>query len=133
MQAYQLHLPVTTPFKEVIPFSANDVQGVTRQTSSLSQPSSNSLSPGLNGQQPSAMKVKIYFGDDLIAIKVPTDVQFDQLYEKIRERLKIPQQEDISLKYRDEASGKSLAMTDNEQLDVALRDNDKLILYVNYN
>jgi bud emergence protein 1 len=106
---------------------------VTRQTSSLSQPSSNSLSPGLNGQQPAAMKVKIYFGDDLIAIRVPTDVQFDQLYEKIRERLKIPQQEALSLKYRDESSGKPLPLTDNEQLDVALRDNDKLVLYVDYN
>jgi bud emergence protein 1 len=79
------------------------------------------------------MKVKIYFGDDLIAIRVPTDVQLDQLYEKIRERLKIPQQEALSLKYRDESSGKPLPLTDNEQLDVALRDNDKLVLYVDYN
>ena len=78
------------------------------------------------------MKVKISFGEDLIAIKVPTDVQFDQLYERIRERLKIPQQEALSLKYKDDISGRPLPLTDNEQLDIALRDNEKLVLVVDY-
>jgi len=113
--------------------STNGAQGVTRQTSSLSQPSTTSLSPGLNGQQPSAMKVKIYFGDDLIAIRVPTDIQYQQLYEKIRDRLKIPQGEEIALYYKDEASGERPGLLSNNDLDFALQRNDKLIIYVEYN
>ena len=114
--------------------SANGNQGPTRQTSSLSQPSQNSLTPvGSNGQQVSAMKVKIYFGDDLIAIRVPTDIQYQQLYEKIRERLKIPQGEEIALFYKDETSGERPGLLSNNDLDFALRRNDKLIIYVEYN
>ncbi|KAG4410831.1 hypothetical protein IFR04_016032 [Cadophora malorum] len=104
-----------------------------RQLSTMSQPSNQSLSPGLNGQQPSAMKVKIYFGDDLIAIRVPTDIQYQQLYEKIRERLKIPQGEEIALFYKDEASGERPGLLSNNDLDFALQRNDKLIIYVEYN
>ncbi|KAG4434533.1 hypothetical protein IFR05_009974 [Cadophora sp. M221] len=104
-----------------------------RQMSTLSQPSNQSLSPGLNGQAPSAMKVKIYFGDDLIAIRVPTDIQYQQLYEKIRERLKIPQGEEIALFYKDEASGERPGLLSNNDLDFALQRNDKLIIYVEYN
>lgn len=107
--------------------------GPTRQTSSLSQPSNQSLSPGVNGQQPSAMKVKIYFGDDLIAIRVPTDIQYPQLHEKIRERLKIPPGEDIALYYKDESSGERPGLMSDNDLDMALNRNDKLIIYVEYN
>ncbi|PBP21148.1 scd2/ral3 [Diplocarpon rosae] len=101
-----------------------------RQTSSLSQPSNQSISPGLGGQPPSAMKVKIYFGDDLIAIRVPTDIQYHQLYEKIRERLKIPPGEEIALFYKDEKSGERPGLLSNNDLDFALQRNDKLIIYV---
>jgi bud emergence protein 1 len=108
--------------------------GPTRQTSSLSQPSNNSLtSPPVNGQPASAMKVKIYFGEDLIAIRVPTDIQFQQLYEKVRERLKIPQGEEIALYYKDEASGERPGLMSNNDLDFALQRNDKLLLYAEYN
>lgn len=114
--------------------NGNGNLGPSRQTSSLSQPSNTSLSPGLNGgQQPSAMKVKIYFGDDLIAIRVPTDIQYQQLYEKIRERLKIPAGEEIALFYKDESSGERPGLVSNNDLDIALRRNDKLIIYVEYN
>lgn len=114
--------------------SANGNQGPTRQASSLSQPSNNSLSPtATNGQQVSAMKVKIYFGDDLIAIRVPTDINYQQLYEKIRDRLKIPQGEEIALFYKDETSGERPGLLSNNDLDFALRRNDKLIIYVEYN
>jgi bud emergence protein 1 len=87
----------------------------------------------LNNQQLSAMKVKIYFGDDLIAIRVPTDIQYQQLYEKIRDRLKIPQGEEIALFYKDETSGERPGLISNNDLDFALRRNDKLIIYVEYN
>ena len=88
----------------------------------------------MNGAQPaSAMKVKIYFGDDLIAIRVPTDIQYQQLYEKIRDRLKIPPGEEIALFYKDESSGDRPNLISNNDLDIALGRNDKLIIYVEYN
>lgn len=102
-----------------------------RQASSLSQPSNNSLSgAGAAGQQASALKVKVYFGDDLIAMRLPTDVQYQQLYDKIRDRLKIPQGEDIALFYKDELSLERLSLMSNNDLNSALRRNDKLIIYV---
>ncbi len=79
------------------------------------------------------MKVKIYFGDDLIAIRVPTDVNYEQLHEKIRERLKIPQGEEIALRYRDESTGDTPQMISDNDLDLALQRNDKLIIYADYN
>jgi len=85
----------------------------------------------MNGQPPqAAMKVKIYFGDDLIAIRVPTDIQYQMLYEKIRDRLKIPPGEDIALFYKDEASGERPGLMSDNDLDMALNRNDKLIIYV---
>ncbi|RFU29055.1 hypothetical protein B7463_g7297, partial [Scytalidium lignicola] len=119
--------------------SGNGMQGPTRQTSSLSQPSNTSLTsapapaPANGGQQPMAMKVKIYFGDDLIAIRVPSDIQYQQLHEKIRERLKIPPGEEIALFYKDEASGEKPNLMSNNDLDIALQRNDKLVIYVEYN
>lgn len=107
-----------------------------------SQPSLSSGQPGMNYQAsdpnmnngpPAAMKIKIYFGDDLIAIRVPTDIQFDQLYEKIRERLKIPQGEDIALYYKDEPSGEKPNLISNNDLDFALKRNEKLIIFAEYN
>jgi len=106
--------------------------GPTRENSSLSQPSVNSP-PIQNGQQGSAMKVKIYFGEDLIAIRVPNDIQYQQLYDKIRERLKIAQGEEIALYYKDEASGERPGLVSNNDLDSALQRNDKLIIYAEYN
>ena len=111
--------------------ASNGAGNGARQGSSLSQPSSNSLSTA--GQQSSALKVKVYFGDDLIAMRLPTDVQYQQLYEKIRDRLKIPQGEEIALFYKDESSGERPSLMSNNDLDFALRRNDKLIIYVEYN
>lgn len=117
--------------------ASNGAGGIPRQTSSLSQPSNNSLSGAgagaAAGQQPAALKVKVYFGDDLIAMRLPTDVQYQQLYDKIRDRLKIPQGETIALYYKDESSGERPSLISNNDLDFALRRNDKLIIYVEYN
>ncbi|POS87277.1 hypothetical protein EPUL_003519, partial [Erysiphe pulchra] len=70
--------------------------------------------------QMSSMKVKIYFGDDLIAIRVPTDIQFDRLVDKIRDRLKIPTGEIITLSYKDESSSERPLLLSNNDLDLAL-------------
>ncbi|KAH8808992.1 hypothetical protein F5884DRAFT_389736 [Xylogone sp. PMI_703] len=113
--------------------SGNGPQGPTRQASSLSQPSSTSVTsapPANGGQQTMAMKVKIYYGDDLIAIRVPSDIQYQQLYDKIKERLKIPGGEEIALYYKDESSGEKPNLMSNNDLDVALQRNDKLVIYV---
>lgn len=99
-----------------------------RQTSSISQ--ANSASPSLGGPQPSAIKIKIKKGDETIAIRVPTDIQFQQLYEKIRDRLRIPDDEEMTLSYNDEPSGTRPSLLSNNDLDFALQRNDKLMLYV---
>lgn len=100
--------------------------GMPRQNSSLSQPSQ--TSPGLN--QPAAMKIKLSFNGDLIAIRVPTDIQFRELYEKVRDRLKIPAGDLIDISYKDEQTGDKLPMISNNDLDLALQRNEKLLLYV---
>lgn len=101
--------------------------GMARQTSSLSQPSQNS--PGL-GQQTAALKIKLSFNGDLIAIRAPQDIQFPELYEKIRDRLKISAGDDIAISYKDEMTGDKLPMQTDGDLDAALGRNEKLLLYV---
>ncbi|TGJ80140.1 hypothetical protein E0Z10_g8625 [Xylaria hypoxylon] len=102
---------------------------VTRQASSLSQPSQSSLSPGIS-QSPAAIKVKIHFNNDTFLIRVPGDINFQQLYEKIRERTKVGSGEQIQLFYRDEASGDKLNLLSNNDLNYALDHNDKLVIFV---
>ncbi|KAI0914881.1 hypothetical protein F4823DRAFT_196685 [Ustulina deusta] len=102
---------------------------MTRQASSLSQPSQSSLSPGI-GQSPSAFKVKIHFNNDTFLIRVPGDTNFQQLYEKIRERTKVVSGEQIQLFYRDEGSGDKLNLLSNNDLNYALDHNDKLVIFV---
>jgi bud emergence protein 1 len=105
---------------------------VQRQASSLSQPSQSSLSAGMQQQaQPaSAMKIKMYFNGDLIAIRVPTDISFQALYDKICDRLKIPDDGEIQLFYKDEPTGDKPSMISDNDLDFALQRNEKLLLYV---
>ncbi|KAH9231197.1 hypothetical protein K456DRAFT_1751668 [Colletotrichum gloeosporioides 23] len=101
--------------------------GMTRQPSSLSQ-SQPSVSPGI--AQAQAMKIKLYFNGDLIAIRVPNDISFQQLYDKISDRLKIPVGEEIQLFYKDDRTGEKPNLMSDNDLDTALDRNDKLLLYV---
>ncbi|CZR37120.1 uncharacterized protein FPRO_02620 [Fusarium proliferatum ET1] len=103
-----------------------------RQPSSLSQPSQTSLGNGMQPQaQPaSAMKIKMYFNGDLIAIRVPTDISFQALYEKICDRLKVPAGQEVQLFYKDEPTGDKPSMLSDNDLDYALQRNEKLLLYV---
>ncbi len=107
---------------------ANQPQ-MTRQLSSLSQPSQTSLSPGIQ-QAGSAMKVKLSYNGDLIAIRVPGDIQFRDLYQRVLERLKIPPGDQIQLSYKDESTGDKPPLMSNNDLDIALQRNDKLLLFV---
>lgn len=89
-----------------------------RQASSLTQ-SSNS----------SAMKVKVFFQDDLIAIRIPNGVSLQHLKDKLKDRLKI--QEDIVVQYRDESSGTYVDLISDNDLENAMQRNTKLTLFVN--
>ncbi|KAJ3574583.1 hypothetical protein NPX13_g4311 [Xylaria arbuscula] len=102
---------------------------MTRQASSLSQPSQSSLSPGITQSAP-AIKVKIHFNDDTFLIRVPGDISFQPLYEKIRERTKVAGNEQIQLFYRDEATGDKLNLISNNDLSYAQEHNDKLVIFV---
>ncbi|KAI0555296.1 hypothetical protein F4679DRAFT_593864 [Xylaria curta] len=106
----------------------NGQSQMTRQASSLSQPSQSSL-PGAS-QSPTAFKVKIHFNNDTFLIRVPGDTNFQQLYEKIRERTKLTSGEEIQLFYRDEATGDKLNLMSNNDLNYAIDRNDKLVIFV---
>lgn len=76
------------------------------------------------------MKVKLYFNGDLIAIRVPTDIQFNPLCNKIRDRLKVSSNEQLQLFYKDEPTGDKPSLMSDNDLDYALQRNEKLLLYV---
>ncbi|KAL7786335.1 hypothetical protein V8C37DRAFT_295966 [Trichoderma ceciliae] len=84
-------------------------------------------------QQPQAgavMKIKMNYNGDLIAIRVPTDIQYQQLCDKVRDRLKVSPAEQVQLFYKDEPTGEKPRLTDDADLDYALERNEKLMLYV---
>lgn len=92
-----------------------------RQGSSMTQVSTTSSS--------SAMKVKVFFQDDLIAIRIPNGVSLQHLKDKLKDRLKI--QEDIVVQYRDESSGTYVDLISDNDLENATQRNTKLTLFVN--
>ncbi|KAG6083196.1 hypothetical protein E4U15_002065 [Claviceps sp. LM218 group G6] len=94
------------------------------------EPPQTSSSQQGRGGQALPMKVKMYFNGDLIAIRVPSDVNYPQLCDKVRERLKIPQAEQLEIYYKDEPTGNKLNLMSDDDLDFALQRNDKLVLYV---
>jgi len=109
--------------------SGSNQPAMVRQPSSLSQPSQTSLSPAIQ-QAGAQMKVKLSYNGDIIAIKVPSDISFHSLNDRIYERLKIPQGDMVHLSYKDEATGDKPPLMSNNDLDVALTRNDKLLIYV---
>jgi len=98
------------------------------QPSNLTQASNSSSMKGGNASGP--MKVKVFFQDDIIALRVPGDIVFAALREKLLERLKI--NEDVIIQYKDEPTNSLIDLESDDNLDVALQRNPKLTLYVNY-
>ncbi|KGO71005.1 Phox/Bem1p [Penicillium italicum] len=94
---------------------------VNRQPSSITQASGASTN--------SAMKVKVFFQDDLIAIRIPSGVSMQHLKDKLCDRLKI--QDDIVVQYRDESSGSYIDLYTDQDLENAMQRNTKLTLFVN--
>jgi bud emergence protein 1 len=111
-------------------------QGVQRQQSNLTQMSTNSSStpplqgPGGAANPSGALKIKVFFEDDLIAIRVPDNITFLALKDKLKERLKV--REEIMIQYKDEPSGGYAELLNDRDLDLALQRNAKLTLYVGY-
>ncbi|KAK5467413.1 bud emergence protein 1 [Exophiala xenobiotica] len=98
------------------------------QASNLTQAStSSSMKAGNAG---GAMKVKVFFQEDIIAIRVPQDIVFAALKERLMERLKL--NENIVIQYKDEPTNSLIDLENDDNLDVALQRNPKLTLYVNY-
>ncbi|KMU91396.1 Bem1p [Coccidioides immitis H538.4] len=91
-----------------------------RQGSALTQ---GSISSGSN-----AIKIKVFFQDDLIVVRVPTDITLQQLRDKIKDRLKVD--EDILLRYKDEPSRGFVELLSDADLEVAIQRNTKLMVYV---
>ncbi|KAL9103160.1 MAG: hypothetical protein Q9163_001765 [Psora crenata] len=79
-----------------------------------------------------AVKIKVNFQDETIVIRVPTDISFQQLRDKCKERLKITQQEEIMVSYRDEPTGQVCEMLSDRDLDMALSRCQRLALFVNF-
>ena len=104
------------------------------QPSSITQASSNSSQPQnsstTNVNASGAIKIKVKFQDDLIAIRVPGEISFQQLKDKLKDRLKIL--DEILISYQDERTGHNYDMTNDRDLDVALSSCQKLVLTVDY-
>jgi bud emergence protein 1 len=96
----------------------------------------NNSQQGLAGQpagqqQQALMKVKMYYNRDLIAIRVPSDVRYQQLCDKIRDRLKLGPGNQLQVFYKDEPTGdEPILMSSDNDLDFALQRNEKLVLFV---
>ena len=104
------------------------------QPSTITQASSNS-SQQPNGSTTNvnatgALKIKVKFQDDLIAIRVPSEISYMQLKEKLKDRLKIP--DDILISYQDERTGHNYDMANDRDLDLALTTCTKMLLTVDY-
>ncbi|RYP24050.1 hypothetical protein DL765_000778 [Monosporascus sp. GIB2] len=100
-----------------------------RQGSSLSHPSQTSLNPGMNQASSSSFKVKLFFSGDTFLIRVPSDIDFQQLFERVKERTKVTSPDQIQLFYRDEQSGDKLSLMSNNDLNYALDHNEKLVIF----
>lgn len=98
------------------------------QASNLTQASTSSSLKAGNGSGP--MKVKVFFQDDIIAIRVPSDIVFAALKERLLERLKM--NDEIVIQYKDEPTNSLIDLENDDNLDVALQRNPKLTLYVNF-
>ncbi|POR35856.1 Polarity protein BemA [Tolypocladium paradoxum] len=89
---------------------------------------------GAQSQQQSqaslAMKIKVKFKEDVFAMRVATDIQFQELHDKIRDRVKAAPDEQMQLFYLDDPSGSQQNLMSDSDLDYALQRNEKLTVYV---
>ncbi|KAI9799376.1 MAG: bud emergence protein 1 [Piccolia ochrophora] len=98
-----------------------------RQSIPQNQHSNGSLAAS-NAAGGGAMKIKINYQNDLIAIRVPVNISFPQLLEKVKSRINVG--DDIEIQYRDEASNRNELLRNDQDLDFALQRNPKLTLQI---
>lgn len=110
--------------------NGSNPSGLSISSQHQSAPTAPSTMASISSLTQQTMKVKIYYGNDLIAIRVPTDIQFGKLSAKIRDRLKIPSHETMTLSYKDDNSSERPLLMSDKDLDLALSRNDKLVVYV---
>ncbi|MCJ1354441.1 MAG: bud emergence protein 1 [Icmadophila ericetorum] len=113
---------------------------IARQPSSLTQTSGQSSNSASATPQPNtsqtnvstgAIKIKVFFDDDVIVIRLPSDVSFQDLKVKLKERFKVTEG-DLVIQYKDEPSRGYAELLSDHDLDVALQRNPKLTLIVGY-
>ncbi len=109
------------------PSSLTQTSGTSSVGAHPSPPTNNSTT---NIAGSSALKIKVWFEEDCIAIRVPHDISFQQLKEKLKERLKV--QDEILVQYKDEPSSNYAELLSDRDLYVALGRNAKLQLFVQY-
>ncbi|KAL6872803.1 protein kinase activator [Trichoderma novae-zelandiae] len=112
------------------PRQVSNPQQVMQQQMPPQQPPSQPQQAQQPAQASAAMKIKMFYNGDLIAIRVPTNIQFQQLCDKVRDRLKVSPDEQVQLFYKDEQTGNKPSLTNDADLDYALERNEKLMLYV---
>ena len=94
-----------------------------------SAPSTQSMvASNADGSGVGPLKIKVYFSDEIIAIRVPMDITFDRLRDKLKDRLLVG--DDLAIQYKDEPTNEYHDMRGDGDLDVALQRNPKLTLYV---
>ncbi|KAI9821228.1 MAG: bud emergence protein 1 [Pycnora praestabilis] len=110
--------------------NTSDLQppAIMRQNSSLTQNSNGSQ--GTSNPSTSALKIKIFYLEECLLIRVPSDIGFQQLKDKIQARLSLGN--DLQLQYKDEPTGGLYELLSDNDLDIALQRNSKLTVYVNY-
>lgn len=120
---------LTAPLQPGGPAPGQQTVSHHHQSSSQGQPPQ---VPPLAGTEQAAppMKVKFHFNGEVYAIRVPGDILFENLHDKICERLRIPPDEEIHLSYKDEATSDRPSLLSNNDLDTALHRNEKLFLFV---
>lgn len=120
---------LTAPLQPGGPTPGQQTVSHHHQSSSQGQPPQ---VPPLAGTEQAAppMKVKFHFNGEVYAIRVPGDILFENLHDKICERLRIPPDEEIHLSYKDEATSDRPSLLSNNDLDTALHRNEKLFLFV---
>ncbi|KAF8463999.1 hypothetical protein BDZ91DRAFT_795909 [Kalaharituber pfeilii] len=78
--------------------------------------------------QQNFIKIKVSYHDEMIAIRLPREISFAQLQEKLHERLG-----DIDLgciQYKDEPTNTFVSMRNDIDLSVAMSRNNKLVLHI---
>ena len=137
----QRNYPTSQPYQnQQNPYNNQSNQAMhpmNRQPSSLTQ---NSTASGkqLGAEETVAeaasrtghLKMKIFFKDDCIAIRVPTDFTFRQLQDKLRDRLLLPESFELTLRYKDEPTGGLVELISQRDFEFSQQRNTRLHIYV---